>query len=136
MTYDFEGEQFHGLAKMFAKFSSVTAPLPRFWSQMCHDDALHQWLEGLLETFPRAGEEVAEGRVAALQDALLHKLFLVFVRLCTYKESATDFFTPEHYGTMIYDKYLLEVPKILDICVLFGPCNPAITARMVVGIIM
>ena len=94
----------------------------RFWSQICHDDGLHQWLESLLETFPRSHEPNAEvAAVEARQQQLLHRLFLVFVRLCTYKESTTDFFTPEYYGNMIYDKFLIEVPKILDICVLFGP---------------
>ena len=104
----------------------------RFWSQICHDDGLHQWLEALLETFPRSHEPNTNvALVEARQQQLLHRLFLVFVRLCTYKESTTDFFTPEYYGNMIYDKFLIEVPKILDICVLFGPCNPMITSRMV-----
>ena len=104
----------------------------RFWSQICHDDGLHQWLESLLETFPRSHEPNSEvALVESRQQQLLHRLFLVFVRLCTYKESTTDFFTPEYYGNMIYDKFLMEVPKILDICVLFGPCNPMITSRMV-----
>ena len=104
----------------------------RFWSQICHDDGLHQWLESLLETFPRSHEPNSEvALVESRQQQLLHRLFLVFVRLCTYKESTTDFFTPEYYGNMIYDKFLIEVPKILDICVLFGPCNPMITSRMV-----
>ena len=107
----------------------------RFWSQICHDDGLHQWLETLLETFPRSHEPNADvSAVEAQQQQLLHRLFLVFVRLCTYKESTTDFFTPEYYGNMIYDKFLIEVPKILDICVLFGPCNPMITSRMVSNI--
>ena len=104
----------------------------RFWSQICHDDGLHQWLETLLETFPRAHEtEIDHAVVQSRQQQLLHRLFLVFVRICTYKESSTDFFSPEYYGNMIYDKFLIEVPKILDICVLFGPCNQMITSRMV-----
>ena len=104
----------------------------RFWSQICHDDGLHQWLEALLETFPRSHEPNTNvALVEARQQQLLHRLFLVFVRLCTFKESTTDFFTPEYYGNIIYDKFLIEVPKILDICVLFGSCNPMITSQMV-----
>ena len=53
------------------------------------------------------------------------------MRLCTHKESATDFFTPAYYGAMIYDKFIIEVPAVLDICVLFGACNPQITSRKV-----
>ena len=109
----------------------------RFWSQVCNDDSLHRWLDSLLETFPRAHESTLEllgEEVGARQQLLLHRLFLVFVRLCTYKESATDFFTPEYYGAMIYDKYIIEVPAVLDMCVLFGACNPQITTRMVANI--
>ena len=86
-----------------------------------------------METFPRDhdrdpgwGEEIASAH-----KVILHKLFLVHVRLCTHKESAQDFFSPEAWGALLYEKFLLELPRILDMCVLFSACSPAITAKMV-----
>ena len=89
-----------------------------------------------METFPREhdvdpswNEEVRE-----TNNIILHKLFLVHVRLCTYKESTQDFFTPEYWGQMLYEKYLLELPRILDMCVLFSSCNRNITSKMVANV--
>jgi hypothetical protein len=55
----------------------------------------------------------------------------VFLRICTHKESPRDFFTPEAYGRLLYDSHVMDVPRILDICVLFRGCNTDLTRRMV-----
>ena len=105
----------------------------RFWSQISHDDGLHRWLSDLLEVFPREQDRdpAWSQEVKQTNQTILHRLFLVHVRLCTYKESQTEFFTPAAWGEMLYEKYLLELPKLLDVAALFTPCNPAITSKMV-----
>jgi len=108
-------------------------PCYKFWSQICNDDGLHMWLGELLEVFPREHDRNSlwDPIIQQMNSNILQKLFLVHVRLCTHKESSTDFFNPDAWGNMLYDKYLLELPKILDMCVLFSPCNKAITSKMV-----
>lgn len=32
---------------------------------------------------------------------------------------------------LLYDKWLLDAPKILDLCVLYGPSNRDLTSRLV-----
>jgi len=108
-------------------------PCYKFWSQICNDDGLHMWLGELLEIFPREHDRDPTWvpSIQQMHSKILQKMFLVHVRLCTYKESSVDFFNPDAWGHMLYDKYLLELPKILDMCVLFSPCNKAITSKMV-----
>jgi hypothetical protein len=62
---------------------------------------------------------------------LFQALYKVLLRLCTYKESARDFFTPEAYGNLIYEHQVLNIPRILDMCVLFRGCNTDVTRRMI-----
>lgn len=108
-------------------------PCHKFWSQVCNDDGLHMWLGELLEVFPREHDRDNSWHPTIQQTNynILQKMFLVHVRLCTYKESSVDFFNPDAWGHMLYDQYLLELPKILDMCVLFSPCNKSITSKMV-----
>ena len=86
-----------------------------------------------METFPREHDKDPSwsAEVGRAHQDVLHRLFLVHVRLCTHKESASDFFSPEHWGAMLYEKFLLELPRILDMCVLFSSCNRAITSKMI-----
>ena len=94
---------------------------------------VRRWLADIMESFPREHDKDpswSDAVTRAHQD-ILHRLFLVHVRLCTHKESASDFFSPEHWGSMLYEKYLLEIPRILDMCVLFSSCNRAITSKMI-----
>jgi len=108
-------------------------PCYKFWSQICNDDGLHMWLGELLEIFPREHDRNSswDSTIQQMNSSILQKMFLVHVRLCTYKESSVDFFNPDAWGKMLYDKYLMELPKILDMCVLFSPCNKVITSKMV-----
>lgn len=113
-------------------------PCHKFWSQLLHDSSLHKYLESVLQSFPRQHDVSVERKdeeLVAKNFRILHKLFLVFVRLCTYKESATDFMTPEYFGNLIYDKFLLDIPKLMDVCVLFGPCNQVIVSKMIANVL-
>ena len=41
------------------------------------------------------------------------------------------FFTPETYGDIIYEHFLFDIPKLLDLCVLYGGANKALLGKMV-----
>ena len=47
------------------------------------------------------------------------KTFFVFLRLSTQKESATDFMSTSAYANIIYDNFIFDVSKIVDIAALF-----------------
>lgn len=37
--------------------------------------------------------------------------------------------TPQQHAAILYDQWLLDVPKLMDVCVLYGPANPALLQR-------
>lgn len=41
------------------------------------------------------------------------------------------FFTPAVFGEIIYDNFLFDIPKILDLCVLFGKGNSQLLHKMI-----
>ena len=111
-------------------------PCHSFWSQLCHDESLARWLAEMMETFPREHDRPAWWTVAVREahNKILQKLFLVHVRICTYKESSQDFFSPEYWGDLLQEKSVVGLPRILDMCVLFAPCNKSITSKMVANV--
>lgn len=50
-------------------------------------------------------------------------LGLVLLRMSTNRESATDFMDARYFADLVYDKWIFDVPKIFDICTLYGSYN-------------
>ena len=40
--------------------------------------------------------------------------------MSTPKESATCFITPQVFGELIYSNFLFDIPRIMDLCCLYG----------------
>jgi len=47
------------------------------------------------------------------------KTFFVFLRLSTHKESSSDFMSTATFAKLVYDNFLFDIPKMMDIAVLF-----------------
>ncbi|TUM79444.1 Activating signal cointegrator 1 complex subunit 2 [Bagarius yarrelli] len=54
--------------------------------------------------------------------------------MATHKESKENFLTPAVFGEIIYDNFLFDIPKILDLCVLFGRGNSQLLRKMIENI--
>ncbi len=106
----------------------------RFWSQMLHDEGLRAFLDQLLQSLPRPHDHA--GSDEELLAAILHKTFLVFLRLSTHKESREDFFSPKAFGQLLYDHFLLDIPRIMDVCALFSTRAPRLVTKMVSNVFM
>ncbi len=89
-------------------------------------------------------------------------MFLIFVRLATHKESKVlliylftpvliyslltvscfllydflkeNFISPEVFGQLLYDNFIFDIPKMMDLCVLFGPTNSVLLGKMFMNI--
>merc|ERR1719370_2206846 len=57
-------------------------------------------------------------------------VFLVCLRLSMHKESKEHFITPAVFAQLLYDNFLFDVPKLMDIAVLYGGDNKPIVAKM------
>ncbi|XP_021932791.1 activating signal cointegrator 1 complex subunit 2 isoform X2 [Zootermopsis nevadensis] len=98
----------------------------RFWSQIIYSentlDVVLSFLQGAppyyaLEEFPQDDEMWNSFQKT------YYLVFLVLTRLATYKESETEFISPEYLGKLIYDNYVFTIPIILDICMFYGREN-------------
>lgn len=53
-------------------------------------------------------------------------------RMASHKETTSCFITPEYFGLLIYDKYLFDIPKIMDLCTLYdNDTNRAILQKAI-----
>ena len=43
----------------------------------------------------------------------------------------TDFITPSIFGEILYENYLLDTAKLMDLCVLYGRDNAALLTKMI-----
>ncbi|XP_071037755.1 activating signal cointegrator 1 complex subunit 2 isoform X2 [Parasteatoda tepidariorum] len=112
-------------------------PYHRFWSQIVYDENLHRCLESYLSQAPRDYDipnlNLREDLLSALKK--VHKLvFLVYLRMSTCKESKQNHLTPSAFGEMVYDNFIFDIPKLMDLCALYGLKNSALLSKMMQNI--
>lgn len=113
-------------------------PYHRFWSHAIFDDGFHQLLESYLRLAPRY-TELSNYMITSQMKQLesnIHKLvFRAFLRLATHKESKMNFIDKQKFGDMIYESYIFDIPKLMDICMLYHRGNSSLVRRMIDNII-
>ncbi|XP_055002882.1 activating signal cointegrator 1 complex subunit 2 isoform X2 [Sorex araneus] len=97
------------------------------------DETLQKCLDSYLHYVPRKFDEwVAPApEVVDMQKRLHRSVFLTFLRMSTHKESKDHFFSPSAFGEILYNNFLFDIPKILDLCVLFGKGNSPLLQKMI-----
>ncbi|XP_061321722.1 activating signal cointegrator 1 complex subunit 2 [Pezoporus flaviventris] len=128
-------EEFLERAKFIADDLNWLLALPhdKFWCQVIFDETLHKCLDSYLRFAPRKfdGELDCHPEVSDMQRGLHRSVFLTFLRMSTHKESKDHFITPSVFGEIIYNNFLFDIPKILDLCVLFGKGNGVLLQKMI-----
>ncbi|XP_026906673.2 activating signal cointegrator 1 complex subunit 2 isoform X2 [Acinonyx jubatus] len=97
------------------------------------DETLQKCLDSYLRYVPRKFDEwVAPApEVVDMQKRLHQSVFLTFLRMSTHKESKDHFISPSAFGEILYNNFLFDIPKILDLCVLFGKGNSPLLQKMI-----
>ncbi|KAM6930743.1 activating signal cointegrator 1 complex subunit 2 [Xenentodon cancila] len=134
-----EVEQFLEHAKFITEDLDWLLALPhdKFWCQVVFDESLQRCLDSFLHHAPRSLDLATlppSPAVADMQRSVHRAVFLTFLRMATHKESKENFFTPAVFGEIIYDNFLFDIPKILDLCVLFGKGNSQLLHKMIENI--
>ncbi|XP_053727387.1 activating signal cointegrator 1 complex subunit 2 isoform X2 [Synchiropus splendidus] len=115
----------------------LALPHDKFWCQVVFDESLQRCLDSYLRHAPR-GLDLSglpsSPAVVEMQRSLHRVVFLTFLRMATHKESKDHFITPAVFGEIIYDNFLFDIPKILDLCVLFGKGNGQLLHKMIENI--
>ncbi|XP_062999868.1 activating signal cointegrator 1 complex subunit 2 [Elgaria multicarinata webbii] len=114
----------------------LALPHDKFWCQVIFDETLQKCLDSYLRHAPRKFDAAAHlpREVNDLQNRLHRNVFLTFLRMSTHKESKDHFITPSVFGEILYNNFLFDIPKILDLCVLFGKGNSALLNKMIENI--
>ncbi|KAG9354889.1 hypothetical protein JZ751_001602 [Albula glossodonta] len=112
-------------------------PHDKFWCQVVFDESLQKCLDSYLRHAPRGLDPdalPASPAVADMQRRLHRSVFMTFLRMATHKESKENFITPAVFGEIIYNNFLFDIPKILDLCVLYGKGNSQLVHKMIENI--
>nr|XP_019964627.1 PREDICTED: activating signal cointegrator 1 complex subunit 2 isoform X1 [Paralichthys olivaceus] len=115
----------------------LALPHDKFWCQVVFDESLQSCLDSYLRHTPRSLDLAAlpsSPAVAEMQRSVHKVVFLTFLRMATHKESKESFLTPSVFGEIIYENFLFDIPKILDLCVLFGKGNSQLLHKMIENI--
>nr|XP_009943762.1 PREDICTED: activating signal cointegrator 1 complex subunit 2 isoform X1 [Opisthocomus hoazin] len=131
-------EEFLERAKFIADDLNWLLALPhdKFWCQVIFDETLQKCLDSYLCYAPRKFDALLDCHpdVNDMQKCLHRSVFLTFLRMSTHKESKQHFITPSVFGEIIYNNFLFDIPKILDLCVLFGKGNGLLLQKMIENI--
>ncbi|XP_075960954.1 activating signal cointegrator 1 complex subunit 2 [Anarhichas minor] len=134
-----DAEEFLEHAKFITEDLDWLLALPhdKFWCQVVFDDSLQRCLDSYLHHAPRGLDLAAlpsSPAVVDMQRCVHRAVFLTFLRMATHKESKETFLTPAVFGEIIYENFLFDIPKILDLCVLFGKGNSQLLNKMIENI--
>uniref|UniRef100_A0A672ZNS0 Activating signal cointegrator 1 complex subunit 2 n=1 Tax=Sphaeramia orbicularis TaxID=375764 RepID=A0A672ZNS0_9TELE len=134
-----EVEEFLELARFITEDLDWLLSLPhdKFWCQVVFDESLQRCLDSYLHQAPRGLDFAAlpsSPAVADIQRSLHRTVFLTFLRMATYKESKDNFITPSVFGEIVYENFLFDIPKMMDLCVLFGKGNSQLVHKMIENI--
>ncbi|XP_077869308.1 activating signal cointegrator 1 complex subunit 2-like, partial [Saccoglossus kowalevskii] len=100
------------------------------------DDTLHRCLDSYLKLAPRAYDHAIRlpDSARSMLKSVHRLVFMTFLRMSTHKESKDCYITPSAYGEMIYDNFIFDIPKLFDLCILYGGGNNAILSKMISNI--
>ncbi|XP_018015694.1 activating signal cointegrator 1 complex subunit 2 [Hyalella azteca] len=118
----------------------LALPHHKFWSELIYSRKIHKCLVSYLSQAPRWYDE---GYLNIMNDIQhrniigpvllsVHKLvFLVHLRMSTYKESKSNHISASAFGDLLYDHYVLDVCQLLDLCSLYHPSDSALLSKAI-----
>ncbi|GFR47557.1 hypothetical protein Agub_g9282, partial [Astrephomene gubernaculifera] len=107
----------------------LSLPAAEFWSIVRSDDSLHVCLDTYLRYKRRVYDDFREDveGASALSQQLARRVFMVLLRMVTPRERDPGGPPREQQAQLLYDMWLLDVPKLMDVAVLYGTHNRQLT---------
>mmetsp|Transcript_10657 Transcript_10657/g.20615 ORF Transcript_10657/g.20615 Transcript_10657/m.20615 type:complete len:893 (-) Transcript_10657:365-3043(-) len=120
----------------------LVMPLHIFWSYVLYDATLLPFIDSVLRFAPRyfdlvsdAEEPPSDGSsVASVHSkdsasdssskCLAAATFRVLLRIATPMQSKQEFLDADHWRELVYDNWVIDAPKLLDACALYGFGSP------------
>ncbi|ERN10915.1 uncharacterized protein LOC18439096 isoform X1 [Amborella trichopoda] len=113
-----------------------------FWKQVAIDNSLHEFLDSFLQfrnrwyDFPHHGMKGMVAGVIVGESELSRRVFMIFYRISSNQDlgaPASEMLNPNEYAVLLQEKKLLDMPKLLDICAIFGRDNQELTKSLVMN---
>lgn len=101
------------------------------------DETLHKLLGTYLQYATRPYDPPPTDMSTAVleTEGRLHRqVFMVLARMSTPVESRADHITPSVYADIIYEHWLFDVPKLIDIASIYCPANLPAVQKMIASI--
>uniref|UniRef100_A0ACD5TV22 Uncharacterized protein n=1 Tax=Avena sativa TaxID=4498 RepID=A0ACD5TV22_AVESA len=115
--------------------ASLLRAKPReFWRQVAQNTSLHAFLDSYLQfrhrwyDLPHRGPKGTVAGVAVGELELCRRVFMVLYRISSNKD-------PGAGAALLQEKRLLDLPKLLDICAIYGHDNGKLTSSLVTNAI-
>ncbi|KAL4228568.1 Activating signal cointegrator 1 complex subunit 2 [Mactra antiquata] len=108
-------------------------PHDKFWCQAIFDETLHRFLDSYLRHAPRSCHVLQQlPQEARDRHNEVHRLvFMTCLRMATYKESKDCHITPSVFGDILYENFIFDIPKLMDLCILYGRGNGTLLTKMI-----
>jgi len=112
--------------------------LCRFWCQVIFDSSLQRCIDSYLSE-ARRPHDLSDSTRDVPSDVksrvmLVHRLvFLVCLRSSTHHESTTNFIDGKVFGDILYENYIFDIPRLMDICVVYGHGSDAVLVSKMIG---
>ncbi|KAJ4767420.1 Activating signal cointegrator 1 complex subunit 2 [Rhynchospora pubera] len=115
-----------------------------FWKQVARNTSLHTFLDSYLRSryrwydLPHGGPEGIVAGVVVGETNLCRRVFMVLYRMSSNKDpgaaSSTSLSMKDHTA-LLQEKKLLDLPKLLDTCAIYGHDNAELTSSLVMNAI-
>ncbi|KAH9607297.1 hypothetical protein KSS87_004812, partial [Heliosperma pusillum] len=111
-----------------------------FWPQVATDASLHEFLDSFLQfrsrwyDFPCHGAKGVVAGVIVGDLELSRRVFMVLYRISSHRDPsarASESLTKKDHEVLLQNKKLLDLPKLLDICAVYGHENEELTQSLV-----
>ncbi|KAK9756385.1 hypothetical protein RND81_01G093300 [Saponaria officinalis] len=115
-----------------------------FWRQVAADTSLNEFLDSFLQfrsrwyDFPFHGTKGVVAGVIVGDLELSRRVFMTLYRISSHRDPgvrASESLSKKDHEALLQDKKLLDLPKLLDICAVYGHENEELTQSLVVNAI-
>ncbi|XVF36406.1 hypothetical protein REPUB_Repub19eG0055900 [Reevesia pubescens] len=111
-----------------------------FWKQVAGDTSLHEFLDSFLQfrsrwyDFPHHSVKGIVAGVIVGEFELSRRVFMLLYRISSNKDPgarAADSLSSNDHSVILQEKKLLDLPKLFDICAIYGHENDDLTKLLV-----
>ncbi|KAK1407545.1 hypothetical protein QVD17_39163 [Tagetes erecta] len=115
-----------------------------FWKEVASDTSLHAFLESFLKfrsrwyDFPYRGAKGIVAGVIVGEHELNRRVFMILYRMSSNRDpgaKASESLSAKDHAVILQEKKLLDLPKLLDICAIYGHENEELTQLIVTNAI-